>query len=58
MATYLKHRNYDSDRTPLGALSKKQIKAGFEALTRIERKILDGDFGDEYKELVCYYRFF
>lgn len=53
MSTYLKDRmKYDSDRNPLGALSKAQIKAGFHILAKIEKRLLKKDFGGDYKEMV------
>jgi len=56
MSTYLQaNMNFNSARTPLGALSKAQIKAGFEVLSKIEKCLSENNFGEEHEELVNAY---
>jgi urate oxidase len=43
---------FDTDRSPLGALKKSQIKAGFEILSKIEELLLKNETGGEYRNLV------
>ncbi|KAE9547246.1 hypothetical protein FO519_009540, partial [Halicephalobus sp. NKZ332] len=47
--------SYDINRAPLGKLTKSQIKAGYEALTRIEKCILSNNFNKEFREAVDEY---
>jgi hypothetical protein len=46
------HMKYDTDRSPLGALKKSQIKAGFEILSKIEKLLLDNNTSEDYQSLV------
>lgn len=47
--------SFDLDRSPLGKLTKAQIKAGYEALKKIEDCILLDKFNTEFKEAVNEY---
>uniref|UniRef100_A0A7E4VHP3 Poly [ADP-ribose] polymerase n=1 Tax=Panagrellus redivivus TaxID=6233 RepID=A0A7E4VHP3_PANRE len=47
--------DYDSTRAPLGKLTKAQIKAGYEALTKIEDCIFIEKFNKEFKDAVDEY---
>ena len=47
--------SYDTNRAPLGKLTKAQIKAGYEALTKIEKCILSNNFNKEFRDAVDEY---
>jgi poly [ADP-ribose] polymerase len=56
MGRYLKSSlNFDSDKCPLGNISKAQVKAGYELLTKIEAKMLESKFDEEYEDLLNQY---
>jgi len=48
--------DYDVKKSPLGKITKEQLKAGFEALSRIERHILDNStYNAEFMDAVNEY---
>lgn len=48
MENLLKEMKFDSEKAPLGKLSKNQIKAGYAALKQIEEHITNSDFGSTF----------
>lgn len=44
--------DYDTQRAPLGKLTKAQIKAGYEALKKIEDCILTSKYNTAFKDAV------
>lgn len=47
MEEMLKEMKYDTNKAPLGKLTTDQIKAGYEALKKIDTCIRNGDFGSK-----------
>jgi poly [ADP-ribose] polymerase len=52
MESEARRLDYDFKRIPLGKISKEQIKAGYEALSRIEQHIRDNKFDRNFTEAV------
>lgn len=50
-----KNMKYDINKNPLGDLTKAQIKAGYEALTKIENAILSKKFDKDFEDAVNAY---
>ena len=55
MEQNVRKMDFDVQRSPLGKITKAQLKAGFESLTKIEQFIMAGNFGPEFHEAVNQY---
>ncbi|CAD5230121.1 unnamed protein product [Bursaphelenchus okinawaensis] len=55
MEKHLKRLNFDTNRTPLGCITKEQIKIGYKLLSQIEKKINTKTFATEFHALVSDY---
>ncbi|KAI1730634.1 poly(ADP-ribose) polymerase catalytic domain-containing protein [Ditylenchus destructor] len=55
MELEIRNMEYDVNKSPLGNITKAQIKAGYEALTKIENFIKAGNFGSGFVDAVNEY---